>query len=111
MFLRDLWGPVCRLSGRSPALAGLFNAPRRIAGSEGLTSLPPVESGVACGGRGVRQPMRLAERDNDPYRRASPLNFRFSEYGNAVIYDDGNGVCLLVGHAGKLSLNWLITPT
>jgi hypothetical protein len=55
--------------------------------------------------------MRLAERDNDPYRRASPLNFRFSEYGNAVIYDDGNGVCLLVGHAGKLSLNWLITPT
>jgi len=55
----------------------LFNAPRRIAGSEGLTSLPPVESGVACGGRGVRQPMRLAERDNDQYRGTSPLNFAF----------------------------------
>ena len=39
------------------------------------------------------------------------LNFRFSENGNAVIYDDGNGVCLLVARAGKLSLNWLMTPT
>ena len=48
--------------------------------------------------------MRLAERDNDLYRRTSPLNFRFSEHGNAVTYDDGNGVCLLVGHARELSL-------
>jgi hypothetical protein len=39
------------------------------------------------------------------YRRTSPLNFRFSENGNAAIYPNGNGVCLLVAHAGKLSLN------
>ena len=41
-------------------------------------------------GEGKRgKPMRLAVWGNDPYRRTSPLNFHFSDNGNAVIYRDG----------------------